>query len=44
MCGSRDWPRLNTDCPQCYGEPEDTGYDDADDEREPYEPLDDFPE
>lgn len=22
LCGSRDWPRLDTDCPLCHGEPE----------------------
>ncbi len=25
LCGSRDWPRLDTSCPPCHGEPEDDG-------------------
>lgn len=29
QCGSRNWPRLNTSCPLCYGEPdEEPDYDD----------------
>jgi len=42
LCGSRDWPNLETDCEQCYGEPEE-GQCDTDDEREAMEPID-FPE
>jgi hypothetical protein len=43
LCGSRDWPREDTDCPQCYGEPEWNPNEFFAEDEEQIESLEDFP-